>query len=165
MANDVLGVVVGGAIGLLGGLGGVVAGQLLTARREARARQIDGIRIVVEELHNRSRLGLQIDQYLNVRLRTETPDQISLTAFDNPAWPGYTHELQERPWLFACMAYLPEALDDFYELDRQLSIVMDPYCEAPEDHSQPKRSDAVEAFGRVAAVIQEKARCRLSNLL
>lgn len=164
MAAELTGIVLGGAIGLIGGLGGVLIGQIMTSRREARSRRLEGLKSVVQELNKLARLSLQIAQYINPLVSQDPPDEVVKTVFNAPGWKECTHELQERSWHFPCLAYLPEAFNDFVQLEHQIYIIMDPYSEAPQDPSETSREQAVLKFNQLYRSVSEKVEVRLKAL-
>jgi hypothetical protein len=113
----------GGAIGLLGGLGGVALGHALTERREIRSRTIAGLNDVVRELEKRRRLSLDIAQHVNMYAAEASKDEAK-SIFDRPGWKDVTLALYERTWVFPCIAYLPTAKGDFERLDDLISLTM-----------------------------------------
>lgn len=164
MALEVLGVVAGGAIGLLGGLGGVFLGHLLARKRDSATRAIEGLKLVVNELNRFSRLGLFFEQQINLGLRNSDVETFARDGL-SPEWMKATHELQETNWRFPCMAYLPEAMADFYEIDRLMLYVMDPYARAPTDGHEMSSEQAWKNFKILHAEIQAKVESRLKRLL
>jgi hypothetical protein len=164
MAAELTGIALGGAIGLVGGLGGVLIGQVMTSRREARRQKLEGLESVIQELNKLGRLSLQIAQYINPLVGKSAPHEIAKTVFNAPGWKECTHELQERSWHFPCLAYLPEAFNDFVQLEKLISIIMDPFCEAPADPSETSRDQAALAFNQLYRSISEKVEVRLKAL-
>lgn len=156
---------VAGVIGLLGGLSGVFLGHILSSSRESNARRIDGLRQVTVELNKRSRLALHFDQHLNVGLRNSTPSEFALKAFELEGWREATHEWHEQSWKFPCMAFLPEALDEFEEMDQQIGYIMDPYAEKPDDPKQKTREAARQDFFRLQTEIEVMLLDRVAKLV
>lgn len=126
MAIEATSALIGGALGLIGGLCGVVLGHVLSSSRDRTARRVEGLRQVMVELNRRGRLGLQFDQMVNHGLRTQVNNEFSSRVLELDDWKSATHELYEQAWKFPCMAYLPEAYPEFEEIDRQIGFVMDP---------------------------------------
>jgi hypothetical protein len=165
MATDLTGIGLGGAIGLVGGLGGVLIGQLMTSRREMKNRKIEGLKSVVQELNKLSRLSLQIAQYINPLVHNTSPDEIARAVFNAQGWKECTHELQERSWHFSCMAYLPDAFNGFSRLEHLIAVIMDPYAEVPGSPNTTSREAAVLEFNRIYQSISRMIEERLAKLV
>ena len=165
MALEFTSAAIGGMIGLLGGLGGVTLAHTLTSRREARTRRIEGLREVVRELEKRRRLALEMDQHINLGLRAQTAQQLCESIFTVPGWKEATLALQERSWLFSCVAYLPEAVAEFQELDAYIGVIMDPHLEEPGTSSAGRRGRAIEKFNDISSEIRSKAESKLRSLV
>lgn len=163
MAVELTGVLLGGGLGLLGGLGGVFVGHLLSSKRDSVSRQVDGLRRIVAELNNHNRLALVFEQHINLGLRNLSVREFAQTALDLPGWKEATHELQERAWRFECMAFLPEALSDFEQLDQQISVIMDPYA-LEKENPAPEREHARKTAETLSLNIQRKVEARLKAL-
>lgn len=155
---------IGGAIGLLGGLGGVAMGHALTARRESRGRAIEGLREVVRELERRRRLSLDIAQHVNsFSAASSSEDNASL--FTIPGWKEATLALYERTWVFSCIAYLPEAKDDFQRLDDQIVSTMDPLSNGADEAARQQRDESIAELHRLTNIIQAKLEAKLRKLV
>ncbi|WP_342130820.1 hypothetical protein [Hydrogenophaga sp. OTU3427] len=166
MAIELLGVIAGGGIGLLGGLGGVLLGHVLARKRESANRSIDGLRLVVQEINRFSRIALFFEQQINIAMREEvSPSACATRLIAVPDWQKATHELQEAHWRFPCMAYLPEAKEDFAALDRLIGYVMDPYVRTPNDVHDRTSEQAWEEMKQRMVRIQELVEARLARLL
>lgn len=164
MAAELTGIALGGAIGLLGGLGGVLVGQIMTSQREAKSRTLEGLRSVIQELNKLSRLSLQMAQYINPLVAETTPNEIAKLVFCAPGWKECTHELQERSWHFPCLAYLPNAYADFVQLEHLVAIIIDPFREIPKNPSDTSRDQAVLAFNETYRLVSDKVEARLKLL-
>jgi hypothetical protein len=165
MALELVGIVAGGSIGLLGGLGGVFLDHFVSRKRDAATRATDGLRLVVNELNRLSRLGLCFEQQNEIGLRESDIETFAGLAIAVPDWLKATHELQETNWRFLCMAYLPEAMDDFRELNHLMGCMMDPYARTPTETDDLKSEQAREKFKAVHSRIQDKVESRLKQLL
>jgi hypothetical protein len=124
MAIEFASAALGGAIGLLGGLGGIALGHRLTERREIRSRSIAGLNDVVRELGKRRRLSLDIAQHVNTYAREAAKDG-GKGIFDQPGWKDITLALHERTWVFPCIAYLSSAKPDFERLDDLIFLTLE----------------------------------------
>ena len=165
MAFELIGVATGGAIGLIGGLGGVLLGHLLARKRESTNRNIDGLCLVVTELNRFSRLGLFFEQQINIGLRNEDVKTFAGRALMIPEWQKATQELQETNWQFPCMAYLPEAMNDFCEINGLMLYVMDPYARRQSDEYEMTSDQAWEICKVLHAKVRAKVEARLKGLL
>ena len=119
MTVELSGVIVGSCIGLVGGLGGVFIGHILTNRRESKTRKISGLQDVLRELQKRNRLALDITQHVN------SVGSSGERLFQVPGWKECTLALQERSWKVSCITFLPEAFEDFRILDSKIVQLMD----------------------------------------
>jgi len=63
------------------------------------------------------------------------------------------------------MAYLPEAIDDFREMDHLLGYVMDPYARKPTAEHEMTSDQAWQRFKAVHSRVQDKVESRLKRLL
>ncbi len=168
MAVDLISASVGGAIGLAGGLGGVLLGHFLTGRREARTRAIAGLQSVVAELNRMNRLALFFDQQINGAAGEADGASLARAVTQAPGWREATHELQEAQWRFPCIAYLPEVKPDFLELERLMLYIMDPSADGADGADEPNalsRSEAILQFQEVQAQALEKVEQALRTLV
>ncbi|MBC7700552.1 hypothetical protein [Aquabacterium sp.] len=155
MALELGSVLIGGGIGLVGGLGGVILGHLLTGMRDSRNRRINGLQGVALELEKRRRLALDIAQHVNLGLRSRSHDEFLAQAFEIPGWKAATLALQERTWLVGCMAFLPEGIPYFQEIDQQISILMSPTNASSTEYTGPSSAEAIDEFRKNVEAIQQ----------
>ncbi|MDC7704057.1 hypothetical protein [Vogesella indigofera] len=165
MSFEISSAAFGAIVGLLSGISGVALTHVMIARRDAKARRIEGLREVFRELEKRRRLALDFDQQVNIGLRSKPPNELTSDIFEKPEWKEATLALQERSWLFACMAYLPEAVSDFQELDAYIAVIMDPHLDKAGTATAGRRSCAVERFNDHSRSIRQKLEAKLKPLV
>ena len=164
MPTDLLSALVGAGVAFTGGLGGVYLGHRFTSRRDAIERSITGLGEVISELGKLNRIGLYFEQRINGAKRAESdPEKLFDLLFDTD-WMAATHELQESTWLFPCMAYLPDAEDDFRRLCQLMGHLMNPYSE-PTEPGELTRDQTIEEFGEVIRQIRSQVEARLRQLM
>lgn len=164
MAFEQGSVLIGGLIGLAGGLGGVLLGHVLSRRRETQSRSLEGLRLVIAELSRLRRLALFFEQQINLTLREGHTTEAAKNLVATSDWQKATHEMMEAHWRFPCMAYLPNAQDDFEELSRFLLCIMDPYSRAPGAEHEMTSDQAHEKFREAAMRIRNKVEARLKQV-
>jgi hypothetical protein len=158
---QLLGVLFGGGIAL----GGSILAHQFARSRDSRNRQVDGLREVSRELEKRVRLSLDIVQHVNLGMRQKPPGEFARDAFQIDGWKEVTLTLQERPWRFACMAFLPEALTDFEALDINISRSMDVHVHPLVDGDPHPQEQAAIELRAVVRSIEKKIEERLGKLL
>lgn len=164
MAVDLAGVITGGAIGLMGGIGGVFLGHHLSQRRERASRKIEGLRQVVAEINRFSRVALFFEQQINLASRDQEAEGIAKNLIGRAEWQNATHELQEAHWRFPAMAYLPNATSSFHELNRLMGYIMDPYARTKSPELELTSEEAWEQFKKVSWHIQSLVEAELRKL-
>jgi hypothetical protein len=165
MPLEMSSVLTGGAIGLLSGLGGVFLGHMLTRRRESNSRAIEGIKTVLAELETRRRLSLDIGQHISQLQPTNIGNLPNASLWDIPTWKDLTLAIHERPWLFPCTAYLPEAVPDFEKLDVDIIALMDPAQDVRTGLPKANNDETVIAINVGAQRIRLLAQKRINELL
>lgn len=146
----------GGAIGLIGGLGGIALGHRLTERRDIRSRCIAGLNDVVRELEKRRRLSLDIAQHVNTYAAEATGDERK-SIFDQPGWKDATLSLQERTWVFPCIAYLASVKPDFERLDHLIFLLLEK-AEGNVDEAKynAQITEMHSIVGKILTAVQER---------
>lgn len=156
MALELGSLIAGGVIGFASSIGSIVFAHYFTNRRETKSRKIQGLRDVIAEAERRRRLALEIAQYVNLALRKKSPEQFAQDAFDTPGWKEATHSLQERTWMNLCLAFLPEAVQDFEDADNLIARVMSP---------EEDQNVIATQFNASIRSIETKAKNRLQEIL
>ena len=161
MAIEFASAALGGAIGLLGGLGGIALGHMLTNRRETRSRNIAGLSEVVRELEKRRRLSLDIAQHVNTFAAVAKKEE-GRSIFDQPGWKEAILALHERTWVFPCIAYLPEVKPKFERLDHLIDTILE---WADTDVDEEAHNARITDIHHVAHEILVAAEQRLAKLV
>lgn len=124
MAVELAGVVLGASIGTFSTISAVYLGHVFSAKREQQNRRIEGLREVSRELEKRSSLALSITQFINTADLSKSDNPLATVLFATPGWKECTLALQERTWLFPCLAFLPDAVVDFASADHEIGRLM-----------------------------------------
>jgi hypothetical protein len=124
MAVELAGVVVGALIGTVSAISAVYLAHRFADKREQRSRRLEGLRQVSQEIERRSSLALNIAQFINRADVRNSEQSLAGVLFATPGWKECTLLLQERTWLFPCLAFLPDAVGDFSSVDREIGKLM-----------------------------------------